>query len=214
MHRVDFGLYLITDRHQTGGRALTEVLRSALDGGVRAIQLREKDLSSKELYELARETRKLTEPYGAKLLINDRVDIALAVGADGVHLGNSSIPLYKAREILGPSRLIGVSCHNQTNVVTAQGGGADFVTFGPVYQTPSKVIYGRPVGLDALQTATEIAEIPVFGLGGIKRRHLDEVIARGAWGIAVVSAIIAADDPRRETEEILRLLESARPTTP
>lgn len=210
MPQVDFDLYLITDRHQTGGRDLLDILRHALDAGVRAIQLREKDLSTRELYELARTVRKLTEPYGARLLINDRVDITLAVDADGVHLGNSSLPIYKARQLLGPDRLIGVSCHNQTNVVTAQGNGADFVTFGPVYQTPSKVIYGHPVGLDPLQTASEIAQIPVFGLGGIKRDRIEEVLSHGATGIALVSAIIAAPDPGGETEAILSLIRKVK----
>lgn len=210
MSRVDFDLYLITDRHQTGGRDLVDVLRHALDGGVHAIQLREKDLSTRELYELARTVRKLTEPYGARLFINDRVDITLAVDADGVHLGNSSMPLYKVRQLLGPDKLIGVSCHNQTNVVSAQGNGADFVTFGPVYQTPSKVIYGHPVGLDPLQTASEIAEIPVFGLGGITRERIGEVLSHGASGIALVSAVIAASDPREEAEAILSLIRSVK----
>ncbi|GAB4298920.1 MAG: thiamine phosphate synthase [Desulfuromonadia bacterium] len=210
MPQVDFDLYLITDRHQTGGRDLLDILRHALDAGVRAIQLREKDLSTRELYELARTVRKLTESYGARLLINDRVDITLAVDADGVHLGNSSLPIYKARQLLGPDRLIGVSCHNQTNVVTAQGNGADFVTFGPVYQTPSKVIYGHPVGLDPLQTASEIAQIPVFGLGGIKRDRIEEVLSHGATGIALVSAIIAAPDPGGETEAILSLIRKVK----
>jgi thiamine-phosphate pyrophosphorylase len=203
---VDFPLYLITDRQQTGGRPLPTVVEGALRGGVRMVQLREKDLSSKDLYELAYELRKLTRQYGARLIINDRADIALAVDADGVHLGNSSLPTYRVRALIGPNKLIGVSCHNQLNVITAKEKGADFVTFGPVYHTPAKTIYGEPVGLDALEKATDMDTIPVFALGGIKQHNIHDVLARGAFGIAMVSAIIAAADPEAETRAILRTI--------
>jgi thiamine-phosphate pyrophosphorylase len=204
---VDFSLYLITDRHQTGDQPLPEVVAAALRGGVRAVQLREKDLGTKDLYELAFELRKLTRQFDARLIINDRIDIALAVDADGVHLGNNSLPIYRARALIGPRKYIGVSCHNQLNVITAQEKGADFVTFGPVFFTPSKTIYGSPVGLDLLETVTGMATIPVFALGGIKANRIPEVMARGASGIALVSAIIAAPYPEQETRSILHMLE-------
>lgn len=203
---VDFSLYLITDRQQTNGRPLAEVVEAALKGGVRAVQLREKDLSTKELYELALEMRKLTRQYEAKLLINDRADVALAVDADGVHLGNSSLPLYRVRSLVGPRKLIGVSCHNQLNVITAQEKGADFVTFGPVYYTPSKTIYGEPVGVGRLEEVSAISRIPIFGLGGIKPHTIPAVLGHGASGIALVSAIIAAFDPEAEARAILDLI--------
>ena len=145
---IDFNLYLITDRKQTCGRPLLDVVEEALKGGVRAVQLREKDLTSRELYELAYEMRKLTSRFNARLFLNDRLDIAMAVEADGVHLGINSIPVYKARKVLGEQKLIGVSCHNQVNAITAQEKGADFITFGPVYYTASKAAYGEPLGLD------------------------------------------------------------------
>jgi thiamine-phosphate pyrophosphorylase len=208
---VDFSLYLITDRQQTGGRPLVDVVEAALKGGVRAVQLREKDLNTKELYELAFELRKLTRQHGARLIINDRADIALAVDADGVHLGNSSLPIYRVRALVGPRKLIGVSCHNQLNVITAQEKGADFVTFGPVYYTPSKTIYGNPVGLDLLETVAGIGKIPVFALGGIKKQKLHEVLTRGANGVALVSAIMSADDPESAARELLSLIEQDLP---
>jgi thiamine-phosphate pyrophosphorylase len=204
---VDFPLYLISDRQQTGGRRLSTVVEGALRGGVRAVQLREKDLSSKELYELAYDLRKLTRRYKARLIINDRADVALAVDADGVHLGNSSLPIYRVRALVGPNKLIGVSCHNQLNVITAKEKGADFVTFGPVYYTPSKTIYGEPVGLAALKNVAEMGTIPVFALGGIKQNTIPDVLAQGAFGIAMVSGIIAAADPEQETRAILRTIE-------
>ena len=204
--RIDFSLYLITDRHQTGNLRLVDVVEDALKGGVKGVQLREKDLSSRELYELAYEMRKLTTKYDAQLIINDRVDIALAVEADGVHLGLNSLPIHRARKLLGSSRLIGLSCHNQVNAIMAQENGADFITFGPVYYTASKANYGKPVGVDKLEIVSQLLEIPVFALGGIKKGNAPEVMAAGAAGIALVSAIIASDDPKKEAEELFALL--------
>jgi len=204
--QVDFNLYLITDRQQTGGMRLIDVVEEALKGGVRGVQLREKDLSSKELYELAYDLRKLTAKYDARLIINDRVDIALAVEADGVHLGLNSMPIHRVRKLLGSNRLIGLSCHNQVNAIMAQENGADFITFGPVYYTPSKANYGQPVGINRLETVSHLLNIPIFALGGIKQENIPEVLAAGASGIALVSAIIASDDPRSEAAAMVSML--------
>jgi thiamine-phosphate pyrophosphorylase len=203
---IDFSLYLITGRAETLGRNLEFVVEEALRGGVRAVQLREKDLSSKELYETAYELRRLTSRYGAKLLINDRVDIALAVDADGVHIGAGSLPIYKVRRLLGEKKLIGVSCHNQVQAITAQEMGADFITFGPVYYTASKASFGDPVGLEKLQLVTEMLQIPVFGLGGIKRANCAEVLSCGVRGVALISAIMSAPEPREAAKGLLALL--------
>ena len=208
---IDFNLCLITDRNNSRGRELSLVVEEALKGGVKAVQLREKDLSSRELYETAYELRKLTSRYGARLFINDRVDIALAVDADGVHLGNASIPIHRARKILGEKRLIGVSCHNRISAIAAEETGADFITFGPVFYTPSKAVYGDPVGIGKLATVTDLLQIPVFALGGINRDTIPQVSAAGAHGIALVSAVMAADDPREEAKALLSLLPAAEP---
>ncbi|RNC72725.1 MAG: thiamine phosphate synthase [Desulfuromonadales bacterium] len=208
MNRVDFTLYLITDRHQTGGRPLPDVIEETLKGGVRAVQLREKDLSPRELLDLARTMREVTARHGARLFINDRVDIALASGADGVHLGEASIPADEARKILGPDRFIGVSCHSHDGALAAQDAGADFITFGPVYPTPTKAAYGDPVGLEQLTEAAQLLRIPVFALGGIKKSNANEVVAAGAAGIALISAIISADSPQEEALALLSLLKS------
>lgn len=204
--QIDFNLYLITDRNQSGGMRLIDVVEEALKGGVRGVQLREKDLSSRELYELAYDMRKLTTNYGAKLMINDRVDIALAVDADGVHLGLNSMPIHRVRKLLGNNKLIGLSCHNQVNALMAQENGADFITFGPVYYTPSKANYGLPVGIEKLDTVTHMLKIPVFALGGINQENIHEVVAAGTAGISLVSAIIASDDPRRVAEAMIAML--------
>jgi len=205
---IDFNLYLITGRGETLGRNLEFVVEEALRGGVRAVQLRDKGASSKELYEAAYELRRLTSRYGAKLFINDRADVALAVDADGVHIGSSSLPLYKVRRLLGERKLIGVSCHNQTQAITAQEMGADFITFGPVYHTPSKAEYGEPVGLAKLATVAELLQIPVFALGGVKQENCAEAVACGVRGVALISGILSAAEPREAAKRLLAILPS------
>ena len=203
---IDFSLYLITDRMQTAGRALPAVVADALRGGLRAVQLREKDLAAAQLFEIAVELRQLTREYGAKLLVNDRVDVALAAGADGVHLGKGGLPVREARRILGSERLIGYSAHSADEALQAQRDGADFVTLGPVYHTPSKAQYGEPLGLSALSEAVRVVAIPVFALGGVKHSSVAEVLSAGAHGVALISAIMAAPNPTVETETLLRTI--------
>jgi len=203
---VDFSLYLITDRMQTAGRALPAVVADALRGGLRAVQLREKDLAAGQLFELAVELRQLTRQYGAKLLINDRIDVALAVAADGVHLGKAGLPVPEARRMLGSERLIGYSAHSADEALQAQLAGADFVTLGPVYHTPSKAQYGEPLGLSVLSEAARVVTIPVFALGGVKHASVAEVLSAGAHGVALISAIMAAPNPRAETESLLQTI--------
>jgi thiamine-phosphate pyrophosphorylase len=206
---VDFRLYLITDREQTTGRDLLAVVEEALSGGVRAVQLREKSLPARDYFELARAMRLLTARYGARLLINDRVDIALAVGADGVHLPEAGLPLSVARELLGPTKLIGVSCHSLDTARDAERRGADFITFGPVWFTPSKARYGEPVGVVPLAGAVQALSIPVFALGGVTRDRVPELLAAGTRRVALISAILAAPAPRAEAEAFTTLLDKA-----
>jgi len=203
---IDFSLYLITDRMQTAGRALPAVVAESLRGGLRAVQLREKDLAAGQLLELAVELRQLTREYGAKLLINDRIDVALAAGADGVHLGKGGLPVREARRMLGSKWLIGYSAHSADEALQAQMDGADFVTLGPVYHTPSKAQYGEPLGLSALSEAVRLVTIPVFALGGVRPASVAEVLSGGAHGVALISAIMAAPNPRVETESLLRTI--------
>lgn len=206
MTSVDFDLYVVSDRSQTNGRELTWVLEQALDGGVKAIQLREKDLSGRDLFNLAEAVRKLTGRYGAKLLINERIDVALAVDADGVHLGKASIPIATARQLVGPERLIGASVHALAEAQQAEQAGADFVVFGPVYFTPSKAAYGAPQGLAPLRQVVEKTSRPVYAIGGVKRENIEEVMAAGARGIALISAIVSAREPQQAAREILETL--------
>ena len=206
---VDFRLYLITDRRLASGENLLSAVEHALAGGVRAVQLREKDLGSRELLELARKMRALTSTYGAKLLINDRVDIALAADADGVHLGRESISIRDARRLMGPDRLVGCSTHTAKQLAEAEADGADFAVFGPVYFTPSKAAFGPPLGVDTLKRARAWTRIPVFALGGVGAENIHEVIAAGADGVALISAVLSAKDPRQAASDINLLIENA-----
>lgn len=208
MPQPQFDLYLVTDRKQTGDRDLLWVLEEALAGGARAVQLREKDLSGRELFDLAEKTCRLCERYGAQLFINDRIDVALAVDAAGVQLGKLSMPIDAARALLGPNKWIGYSAHSPDEALAAQSKGADFILFGPVYFTPSKAGYGAPQGVDALKKIVEILSAPVYAIGGVKPANIAELRQVGVRGIAVISAIIGAPQPKQATESILKLLRS------
>ena len=202
---VDFKLYLITDRSATK-MPLPEAIRQAFQGGVRAVQLREKDLPIRELIALAQELRTLTKEFGARLFINDRVDVAIAVNADGVHLGHESMPVEAVRKIVGKGLLIGVSTHNLEEARAAEAGGADFITFGPIFKTPSKAKLGVPVGLDKIREVNNELNIPVFALGGIKSGNLRQVIGAGAAGVGMISEIMTADDIRRTSHTIIEAI--------
>jgi thiamine-phosphate pyrophosphorylase len=202
----DFDLYLVTDRKQTVGRDLLWVLEQALEGGVKAIQLREKDLTGSALFDLAEKTRDLCSRYRAALFINERVDVALAVDADGVQLGKDSIPIEAARNLLGPLKLIGASVHARVEAQQAQRDGADFILFGPVYFTPSKAAYGAPQGLSSLKEVVENISVPVYAIGGIKPENIVEAAQTGIRGVALISAILGSHDPMEATATILQQL--------
>lgn len=200
--RVPIPLYLVTDRHITGADSLAAVVAAAVRGGVDAVQLREKDLSTRELVELARELRAVTRQHGARLLINDRIDVALAVGADGVHLPSESFAVVDARSLLGPDAAIGVSTHSIAEVRRAAAAGADFAVFGPIFDTPSKRDYGAPHGLAALRAAVDSSDLPIVAIGGIDHDNAANVRATGCAGIAVIRAILTASDPAAAAAEL------------
>ena len=183
-------IYFISDlKRFADENAFLSNLEQLLAAGLRLVQLREKELTAHQLYQLAQKARQLTSDYGAKLLINDRIDVALATGADGVHLGGHSLSSTCAREILGPDKIIGVSTHNDAEINAAQTGNADFITFGPVYFTPSKADYGLPQGISQLQNICERVTLPVYALGGVKPENAAHVHTAGAYGIAAISAL-------------------------
>jgi len=191
-------LYLITDRARIpDDRQLTEIVEELLQAGLRMVQLREKDLSAAALYPLAKELRALTRRYDSLLLINDRIDVAQAVDADGVHLGGHSLPIRVARKILGPEALIGASTHSREELDQAIEQGADFATYGPVFFTPSKASFGEPVGIESLQDMCRISTIPIYALGGITTENIGSVASTGAHGIAAISSLLAVPSPHR-----------------
>ena len=209
MPRVDFPLYLVTDRHQTDGRPLIPLIEQAVTGGLRAVQVRERDLATTDLCALSKEVCAPMRARGVRVMINDRVDLVLAFDADGVHLRADSLPVAAARRLLGPDRLIGVSAHSVDDVARAESEGADFAVLGPVYETPSKREYGPPIGLRALEEAGRRCRLPVFAIGGMTVARVAEVRGAGAYGVAVVSAILSAASVESAARQFLAALERA-----
>ncbi len=209
MPRVEFDLYLITDRNQCGGGDLVSGVERALRGGVRAVQLREKDLSTRERFELGTELRRLTSEFQAKLFVNGNASLARAIGADGVHLPQDGLPADVCRKVLGPGMLIGVSTHSVAEAMEAAEKGADFITYGPVYHTPSKARYGPPVGVESLRTVCGTVRLPVFPLGGIGASEIEEVVSAGAAGIGMISSVLSAPDVEAAASEIVKRLREA-----
>lgn len=208
-----FSLYLITDRKILPKNcSLESAVEQALEGGLKAVQLREKNLvtttTTRDLLRMAEKMRELTSRYNAKLFINDRLDIALAVEADGLHLATTSMPTDAVRRVTGGKFLIGVSTHNITEASLAAEKGADFITFGPVYDTPSKRSYGKPVGLEMLREVATKVSIPVFALGGIKFERVKEIKRYGSYGVALISDILASDNIKERTEQFLKGLQA------
>ena len=196
-------LVLVTDRRATGGRDLLDVVAAALDAGLPAVQLREKDLPGGPLLALAERLRAVTARAGALLLVNDRLDVAVAAGADGVHLGGGSVPVDVARRLLPAGALVGVSTHAPAEAADTT---ADFAVFGPVYATPSKAAYGPPQGEARFRTAAATARVPLLAIGGVTAAQVAALRAAGAAGVAVIRAILAAEDPARATRVLLAAL--------
>lgn len=208
MDQLGFRLYLITDR-AASTRPPLEVVEECLGAGLRAVQLREKDLEVRALLALAEPLREATRRHGARLLINDRADVALVVGADGVQRTHTSLPVAALRGITPPGFLIGASAHSTAEAREAAAEGADFVVFGPVYDTPSKRRYGPPQGLAALEAAAAAATRPLLAVGGITPERVREVRAAGAAGVAVIGAVYGAARPADATKAFLDVLGSA-----
>jgi thiamine-phosphate pyrophosphorylase len=202
-----FRLYLVTDRASVPGgdlaRAVERALAAAPRGAV-AVQLREKDLGGRDLLRLAEALRAATRAAGAPLLVNDRVDVALAADADGVHLPGGGLPVAEARRLLGRGRLIGVSAHSAEVARAAAEAGADYVVFGPVFATPAKARYGPPQGLVALRAAVRAASpVPVFAIGGIEPDRAQDCLGASAAGVAVIRSGLGAADPAAAVAALL-----------
>lgn len=185
------GLCFITGRKESC-LTLKEIVTVVLSAGVRCIQYREKDKARRDIYREALILRKLTDKFGAAFIVNDYTDIALAVDADGVHLGQEDLPLKEARRILGKRKIIGVSTHSTEEAIAAEAGGADYIGFGPIFHTKTKDA-GKPKGVTALKEIKKLIKIPVVAIGGIKAENLESVIDSGADAVAVSSGILSGD---------------------
>lgn len=210
LQNIDYSLYLVTDRGLARGRTTLEIVSAAVDGGATVVQLREKDCSTRDFIEQALAIKEFLEDRGVPLIINDRVDVAQAVKADGVHLGQTDMPLGLAKKILGDSMIIGISAESLQDAIEAERGGADYLGVSPIYATPTKTDTAPPLGLEGLREIRKAVELPLVGIGGLTGKNAAEVIRSGADGVAVVSAIVAADDPEAAARELKQVIEEAR----
>lgn len=203
-------VYVITDSRLSLGRSHEEVAAQAISGGCRTVQLREKNASTRQLVETARAIRRLTAEAGVLFIVNDRVDVALAVDADGVHLGQDDLPLEAARRILGPGKIIGISVETPEQARLAEALGADYLGVGPIFQTSTKADAGAPYGPGLITRIKAVTSLPVVAIGGINPDNLHEVVKAGADGVAVVSAVVSKVDIAGAARELLESFDRAR----
>ena len=196
-------LLVVTDRHQTHGRPLVPLLQRALTAGISMVQLRERDLSARELMTLAHEVQAVMASRRSQLLINDRIDVALALEGVGVHLRSNSLPVSVARQMLGIQRLLGISVHSVEEAVQGESLGADYIVLGPIYETPSKQLFGPPLGIHTIEKACRLVRIPIIGIGGVTAARAREMRRAGAFGAAVITAILGATDVESAARELL-----------
>ncbi|THE66588.1 thiamine phosphate synthase [Salinadaptatus halalkaliphilus] len=202
--------YLVTQASISAGRSTLEIVREAIAGGIDVVQLREKETDTRWRYELGLELRELTAEAGVDLIVNDRVDIAEAIDADGVHVGQTDLPVAVARELLGPDAIVGCSASTLEEARAAEADGADYLGVGTIYGTSSKDVeaYKDGVGPERVADIADAVSIPVVGIGGVTADNAAPVVDAGAVGVAVVSEITAADDPRAATEALAEAVET------
>lgn len=202
----DLGVYLVTDRASLLGRELLDVVEAAVAGGASMVQLREKTASTRDFVDLARGLLARLRPHGVPLLINDRVDVALAANADGVHVGQDDMTPGDVRALIGPDRILGLSVTGEAETRAAAGQPVDYLGAGPVFATFTKKDAGAPQGLSGLATMLSLATVPVVAIGGIGAANAADVMAAGASGLAVVSAICSAPDPASAAATLRRIV--------
>ena len=208
--QIDLSLYLITDQRLSKGRDQLELIAAAIRGGVTAVQLRDKELSTQDQYEFGLRLRALTRRSGIALICNDRVDLAIAIDADGVHLGQDDLPPRVARDLLGPERLIGVSTGNPTEFELFRRVSADYLGVGPFALTGSKSDAGAAIGATGIAAVRALTDLPMVAIGGIGVSNAASAIAAGATGISVISAIVGADDPESAARALRKAIDTVR----
>jgi len=208
--KIDYALYLITEPYREEARdQYVQKLRRALSAGVTVLQLREKSLPSRRLYELARELKALAAEFGVPFIVNDRLDIALAVDADGLHVGQDDLPTSVARRLLGPDKILGVSAATISEAADAVRDGADYLGVGSVFPTRSKGD-AEVIGLDRLTEIKSAVPVPVVAIGGITQENAGSVLERGADGLAVISAVLSASDPAEAAAALAAAIKSSK----
>ena len=210
----DYSLYLVTDRRLSLGRSTVEVVAAAVSGGVTCVQLREKHCSTREFLEEARRVRELLVGTGVPLIINDRLDVALAVGADGVHLGQNDMHISDARRLVGERLVIGISAESVADAIRAEAEGADYIGVSPVFTTPTKMDTAPPLGLEGLREIRRAVSLPLVAIGSIRHDNAAEVLRAGADGLAVVSAIVSAPCPRTAAAGLRQRIQSTHNEEP
>jgi thiamine-phosphate pyrophosphorylase len=206
----DLLLYLCTDRVLSLGRPITEAVEAAVAGGVTMVQIREKAASTGDFYRIALEVQAVIRRYHIPLVINDRLDIALAVGAEGLHLGQSDLPLPAARRLAGNKLFIGISASTVEEALRAEAEGADYLGAGAVYPTGSKTDAGKVIGLEGLEEIRAAVKIPVVGIGGVNAANAAEVMKTGAAGISLISGILSQPDIREAARNLRRILDEVK----
>ena len=206
---IDYSLYLVTDRGLSRGRSTPEVVAAAVRGGATVVQLREKTADTREFVEEAMAIKGFLSARAVPLIINDRIDVAQAVDADGVHLGQKDMPIELARKIVGPQMIIGISAESLTDAVEAERAGADYLGVSPIFDTPTKTDTAPALGLMGLQQIRTAVNLPLVGIGGLNADNAGRVIANGADGVAVVSAIVSADDPEAAARDLIRIVQES-----
>ncbi len=190
-------LCLVTDRRLTGARPLLDIVGAAVRGGATMVQLREKEATTRAFLDEARALKAMLEPLGVAFLVNDRLDVALAVDADGLHVGQDDMPVADARRLLGPGKIIGLSITEPGQALRANAAAADYLGVGPIYAQQTKGDAAAPLGVEGLRQVRRLTRTPIFAIGGLTPENSAPVLAAGAEGLAVVSAIVAACDPEQ-----------------
>jgi thiamine-phosphate pyrophosphorylase len=207
---MDYSLYLVTDAELSRGRSHRQIVEAAIRGGVTVVQYRDKSASTRRMIEEAAEIHSICHRSGVSFIVNDRVDVALAVDADGVHVGQDDMPASIARKLIGPGKIIGVSAGSVGEAVRAFSDGADYVGASPVFSTPTKPDASAPVGQDGLRAISAAIPIPVVAIGGMNADNAADMIRCGAAGVAVVSAIVSAQDVELASRLLRAALSGAR----
>lgn len=207
---IDYSLYLVTDRRLAGGKRTLDIVEAAVKGGVTCVQLREKSAPTREFIAEATAVRDFLRRVDIPLIINDRLDVALAVEADGLHLGQTDMPLETARRIAGSSLIIGVSAESVRDAVEAENAGADYISASPVFSTPTKTDTAPPLGLEGIKEIRRRVALPLVAIGGLNPENIEAVIQSGADGVAVVSAIVCATDPAEAARRLKKRIQKAR----